>query len=166
MDISDQDLCWLAGYLEGEGSFCKSSPSKPNTPFVCVSSTDEDVISRVSDMFGVTYHKVTKNKDMPHWKQAWATRKSGYAAVILMKMLKPMMSTRRQQQITTAIASYTETRHKLTPKERVEVKEMADLGEKTQAEIARIFGITRERVNKIKNGKANWKNRSTMVVEV
>lgn len=51
-DISNEDLHWLAGLLEGEGSFLKGPPSAPRHPVVALQMTDEDVVSRVAAMFG------------------------------------------------------------------------------------------------------------------
>ena len=49
------DFYWLCGLLEGEGSFMKGPPSRPQYPILTVTSTDEDVLQRVSKLFGVGY---------------------------------------------------------------------------------------------------------------
>ena len=51
-DVPAQDLHWLAGLLEGEGSFHPGPPSAPRYPVVALAMTDEDVVTRVATMFG------------------------------------------------------------------------------------------------------------------
>jgi hypothetical protein len=40
------ELAWLAGILEGEGSFIKPVPSAPRLAVVRISTTDRDVVER------------------------------------------------------------------------------------------------------------------------
>jgi hypothetical protein len=98
------DFYWLCGLLGGEGSFMKGPPSRPQYPILTVTSTDEDVIQRVSILFGVTYCAVRKRQS--HWRQSYSTRIHGRKAVELMLKMRPHMSKRRQEQIDIAIASY------------------------------------------------------------
>ena len=97
-------LVWLSGLLESEGSFMRGPPSKPNLPRVAIAMTDLDVIVKVGDLFGVsvfsTRPAVAKNKLI------YSCGLRGSKAVLLMKLLKPLMSTRRQAQIEKALASY------------------------------------------------------------
>jgi hypothetical protein len=100
----NDELFWLAGLLEGEGSFLAGSPSAPNMPQVAVQMTDEDVIEKVATMWEVSYHKTKRAKS--HHKQAFTTRVRGKKAVELMVRLRPHMSARRQSQIQRALESY------------------------------------------------------------
>ncbi|OLE53864.1 MAG: hypothetical protein AUG51_11300 [Acidobacteria bacterium 13_1_20CM_3_53_8] len=102
--MQDSDFYWLCGLLEGEGSFMKGPPSRPQYPILTVTSTDEDVIQRVSILFGVTYCVVRKRQS--HWRQSYSTRMHGRKAVELMLRMRPHMSKRRQEQIDIAVASY------------------------------------------------------------
>ena len=62
--MDEKELYWLAGLLEGEGSFMRGAPSRPNTPMVSLSMTDEDVVARVGRMLGVSYYPdKTKRKN-------------------------------------------------------------------------------------------------------
>jgi hypothetical protein len=49
-DVPCSDLHWLAGLLEGEGSFLKGPPSAPRHPILALQMTDEDVVARVAAM--------------------------------------------------------------------------------------------------------------------
>lgn len=101
-NVTPATLHWLAGLLEGEGSFLKGSPSCPRTPGVTVQMTDRDVIERVAKLFGVTYLTQQRGK----WKTAYRTTLRGARAVKLMKRLRPLMGERRKGQIDRAVACY------------------------------------------------------------
>lgn len=53
--METQDLRWLAGLLEGEGSFCAGPPNRPNNPRIELAMTDRDVLDRVASLFQVQY---------------------------------------------------------------------------------------------------------------
>ncbi len=103
-DISNEDLYWLAGLLEGEGSFLKGPPSAPRHPVVALQMTDKDVVSRVAAMFG----RKTGCWQSPQarWRPTYMTRITGAKAVAWMTALRPLMGTRRRAQIDRALASY------------------------------------------------------------
>jgi hypothetical protein len=98
------ELHWLAGLLEGEGSFMAGPPSSPRMPIISVNMTDEDVVSRVGRIFG---RKVFAYKPRdPRWQQSYQVRVTGGRAVRWMTLLRPLMGMRRQAQIDRALASY------------------------------------------------------------
>jgi len=101
----DRDRHWLAGFLEGEGSFMKPPPSSPNQPYITVQSTDEDVIQRAAELCGLKYQKV-KNRHPEKWKQSYMLCVRGGKAVAWMKLLRPLMGKRRSSQIDRALESY------------------------------------------------------------
>jgi hypothetical protein len=102
--ISKQDLHWLAGLLEGEGSFVAGPPSTPRSPIVQVSMVDLDIIERAGSLFGTGAHVIPPRRE--GWRTAYCVRVRGARAVLWMKRLRPLMGTRRQAQIDKAIASY------------------------------------------------------------
>jgi hypothetical protein len=103
-EITSHDLHWLAGLLEGEGSFLKGPPSAPGLPVISLQMTDEDVVARVARMFGRT----PSSWQAPHdrWQRTFITRATGAKAVAWMHALHPLMGNRRRQQIDEAMASY------------------------------------------------------------
>jgi hypothetical protein len=54
-DFSRDTVLWLACLLEGEGSFMAGPPSHPNSPIIAVQATDEDVVAKVAQVFGVSH---------------------------------------------------------------------------------------------------------------
>src|SRR5690242_1570894 len=104
--IDSNDLLWLAGYLEAEGSFLKGPPSKPHGPRVMATSTDLDIIERVANLFGINYIHTRQHTHSVVWKPSYQTILGGSRAVSLMQALYPFMGLRRQHQIATSVASF------------------------------------------------------------
>jgi hypothetical protein len=102
--IPEFDLHWLAGLLEGEGTFLTGPPSAPRSPAIQFWMTDRDVVERASAMLGVGVMVVPARRE--GWKTAYAVRVRGIRAVLWMKRLRPLMGIRRRSQIDRAIASY------------------------------------------------------------
>jgi len=106
--IVQSTFYWLAGLLEGEGSFCKGPPSAPNSPRISISMTDRDVLEKVAQLFEVSICQVGKRKRQkhPHWKPAFAVLIHGHKAMWWMLKLRPLLGSRRQGQIDRALASF------------------------------------------------------------
>jgi hypothetical protein len=102
--ISDLDLHWLAGLLEGEGTFLAGPPSAPRSPVIQFWMTDRDVIERAAVMLDSPVFLVKPRR--AHWKIAYGVRVSGSRAVVWMRRLRKLMGTRRREQIDRALASY------------------------------------------------------------
>jgi hypothetical protein len=102
--IDEYDLCWLAGLLEGEGTFLAGPPSAPRSPAIQFWMTDRDVVERAASMLDGAVMEVRPRKK--HWKTTYAVRIRGPRAVVWMKRLRPLMGVRRGTQIDRAIASY------------------------------------------------------------
>jgi hypothetical protein len=153
--MTEHDLHWLAGLLEGEGAFFKGPPSKSHVPRVAIESTDEDVVARVASLCGATYHRPKKRQE--HWKQSYRVVLKGKRAVELMRLLYPLMGIRRRQQIDVALQSYkVKSRTKLT-RGQVEVIRGRLLRGDKQEDIATEYGVHRTTVTKINTGvRWNW----------
>lgn len=95
------DLLWLAGLLEGEGSFCAPSPSKPHYPFISLAMTDRDVVGRVAAMLETSVRVVQPQKS--GWKVQYRMLLRGRRAGVFMWKLYPLMGQRRQAQIVRAL---------------------------------------------------------------
>ena len=103
----------LDSLLEGEGSFMPGPPSYPNSPIIAVQMTDEDVVVRVAQAFGVTY--VPSAIRSAKWRRTYHARLPGESAVRLMQALPPWMGKRRQAQIDQAVASWHPQVRKVLP---------------------------------------------------
>jgi hypothetical protein len=103
-DGSAAELAWLAGLLEGEGSFMPGPPSNPRMPIICLAMNDEDVMARVGRMLGRKVLPVKRRSE--RWQQSYQLRVQGAKAVSWMTDLRPLMGSRRQAQIDRALACY------------------------------------------------------------
>lgn len=99
--LTGNQLHWLAGLLEGEGSFVTGAPTEPRTPMLAINMTDEDVIQAVTDLCGTT---VMSRPKIAGLKRMYRTSLRGGSAVSLMRLIQPLMGSRRQHQIEQAIA--------------------------------------------------------------
>jgi hypothetical protein len=98
------ELHWLAGLLEGEGSFMAGPPSSPGLPVIAVNMTDQDVMDRLGRVFARKVHVVRPRN--VRWRTSYQVRVLGRDAVRWMTLLRPLMGSRRQAQIDRALASY------------------------------------------------------------
>jgi hypothetical protein len=91
------ELHWLAGLLEGEGSFMTGPPRSPGLPVIAVNMTDHDVMARLGRIFGRKVH-VVKPRNV-RWRTSYQVRVHGLTAVRRMRVLRPLMGSRGQAQI-------------------------------------------------------------------
>lgn len=149
--IANNDLYWLAGLVEGEGTFLKGSPSNPGSPSIAVQMTDEDIVKRIANLFDVKYHNSKRGPE--HHKRVYSVRLTGRRAVAFMQLLKPLMGIRRQVQIDKALNSYNRhPRYKLIESDISSIKDRLTKGE-THASIAKSFNIDRSTVTAINAGR-------------
>lgn len=108
-DISEMDLAWLAGLLEGEGSFIlekrtRRPKEKPEwiffSPRLQVAMLDQDVIARAAGLIG---SKFWNRKSAEGRRPLFETVASGWRASELMIQLRPHMGKRRRAQIDKAL---------------------------------------------------------------
>ena len=101
--MDDKHIAWVAGLLEGEGSFFANSNGL--SPRISCEMTDEDTIEKLREYCGGT---VIKPAIRNGWKQSWVWRLGGEEAYLLMMLILPYMSKRRTEKIETLMANYNE----------------------------------------------------------
>lgn len=150
--VNDSDLHWLSGLLEGEGSFLPGPPSEPNKPRITICTTDEDVIQRVSALWGVAYHPLAKRES--HHRQAYSAQIRGTRAVEWMQRLRPLMGQRRTEAIDEVLASYQgdlrTVNRRLTP-DRIDAIRAAK-GSSAAPELAAQYGVSKWTIYKVWQG--------------
>ena len=98
------EVTWMAGLLDGEGSFYPSGPKK--YPLISVKMSDRDTLEYFAELAGgysvseETYYRRSG------WKPQWSVRVSGATARRLMAVIYPFMSMRRQQQIVDTLRAF------------------------------------------------------------
>lgn len=103
MALEMKDLYWLAGILEGEGSFCfvEPRPGHNGRPTVQIHMIDRDIIDRVGTLFGANVSTRKRRGSMR--TDAHQVFLSGGKAIAWMMTLYTLMGLRRQRQIRTCI---------------------------------------------------------------
>lgn len=161
---NQKDLHWLAGLLEGEGSFLMPSPSNPNTPIISIQMTDEDVIARVCNITGNKYHSYQPKR--ANSKRVYITALKGSRAVYLMRQLYPLMGERRQASIDVILAKFpyvglsdppVKRESKLTEEDVRGIKRALAEGKLNQQQIARQYGVSKRTISSI-NCRAVWRH--------
>lgn len=102
--MNSLDRAWLAGLLEGEGSFLWMSDRRAR---VTCGMTDKDVLERVFLLCGGKIWK-QKYKAKDHHKDVWIWYLEGQDAVNLMEELHPHMGIRRSSKIKEVVEAYEE----------------------------------------------------------
>lgn len=111
--MTENELHWLAGLLEGEGWFGGAAPSQPNQVNIEMKITDVDTAERAAALMGA--NRIFKIKPRAaHHKQAYMVRVTHAKARNLMLELRPLMSTRRRAAIDAALESYDPLRERLS----------------------------------------------------
>ena len=161
--MTNDDLFWLAGLLEGEGSFMHGPPSAPNTPRISINMTDEDIIARVAALFDVKYHHVrlTPYGVERGWKPSFVCTITGKRAIELMKILSPLMGNRRKSKIYEIISSLNPPYRKLSISDRKQIVFEFINNSLTRKELASKWGINYSYCCRIvRKGVASGSNRN------
>lgn len=145
LQLEKEEISWLAGLLEGEGSFLPQKEG--HSVVISLQMTDEDVVSKVATMFEISYCQPKKQKE--HHKQSYKLSLRGSKALEVMKLVKPYMGKRRSEKIQECIESYClKTNRKINIDDYNSVYNMYKEGIKPD-DIGKKFGITKWRVYQI-----------------
>jgi hypothetical protein len=101
------DIIWLAGILEGEGSFNQDKRRNDFYSVIELSMTDKDIVERAAQIMnelGGSSCKVNARKKREGWKQQWRVTLYGNSAETIMKAILPFMGERRSNRITQLLA--------------------------------------------------------------
>jgi len=98
--VTRDDLLWLAGLLEGEGTF---DAHKRKYPRIRVGMTDRDVVGRAATLMGTRVR--LSLKAFPQ-KPTWHAEMQGPRAADLMEALLPYMGARRSAAIAQVLGNY------------------------------------------------------------
>jgi len=103
--IEHDDLRWLAGLLDGEGSF-QGTLGKRVYPSIKLAMTDRDIVQRVADVWETNVN----GYPIPSGKVSYETRINGERAVDMMMQLYPYLASRRRAKIREVAALYWQSR--------------------------------------------------------
>ncbi|UDL14635.1 LAGLIDADG endonuclease [Arthrobacter phage KeAlii] len=92
------DLLWLAGLLEGEGTF---DAHRGKYPRIRLAMTDRDIVGRAASLMDA---KIRLSLHTAPAKPTWHTEISGQRAAEIMSQILPFMGTRRSGKIAEVLA--------------------------------------------------------------
>lgn len=95
------DLLWLAGLLEGEGSF---DAHRGKYPRIRLAMTDRDIVGRAASLMDATIR--LSLHPAPN-KATWHTEISGKRAALIMAEILPHMGARRSGKIAEVLGAMT-----------------------------------------------------------
>ena len=102
--MSALEFHWLAGWLEGEGSFLAPPPSDPFHCRISGQARDEDVMAEVGRLLGVKPLLDRSGQARnPEWSAMWRVLLKGSRAMALMLAVEPLAGIRRRHQIGSAL---------------------------------------------------------------
>ena len=111
LDLTETDVAWIAGLLEGEGYFGIDNRSKdryeisktPPSPFIKVSMVDEDIIQRLSKLLDKSYF--SPSRKTVTGKQVYTLHIGEKEKVLsILQQILPYMGVRRGERITECIS--------------------------------------------------------------
>lgn len=92
LDVKTEDLMWLAGWIEGEGTFVSYQDGGKDTCRIVSTCMDYDVVARAADIFGTNPWSYQQGK-------YWRVGVAGVVALVWMLRLLPHMGERRGKRI-------------------------------------------------------------------
>lgn len=154
---------WLAGILEGEGSFLSGSPSSPNRPRIQMASTDKDTVDLVADILNVKAFGPYEPSN-PRAKVYYYTTTRGLRAIDTMLALHPYMGQRRRDDIERIVSNYVynpgigefNNSVKLSDEQVIQMRRDFDNGCSMQDAMKK-YGISRRQVGRIYRGEC-WQH--------
>jgi hypothetical protein len=113
--------------------------------------TDKDIIERVAALMRISYC-CKANGSREHWKPVYALRLRGERAVELMRVLRPLMGRRRQEQIDEAVATWAPRQNRVSRDQEADILAALVAGESAAA-IGERYGVTKWSIYAIKQGR-------------
>ena len=98
------DRAWLAGLLEGEGSFLANCEGRSSYPVIKVEMCEQDVVERVADLLNTRLWVEAARTE--RWRPTYVAQIAGHHAAGWMGALRPYMGLRRTAAIDAALAVY------------------------------------------------------------
>lgn len=106
--ISEFELGWLVGLLEGEGSFYCDDAKGQVQRVVALAMTDRDIVTKYKELVErITDHTYTMSEEHRDSNQAiYRIRVRGQKAIILMQLIVSYMGKRRRERVWQCINGY------------------------------------------------------------
>jgi len=98
------DRAWIAGLLEGEGSFVANRGAQSSYPVIKVEMCEQEVIERAARLLDTRVWVVPPRTE--GWRPTYVAQIAGHRAAQWMRALRPYMGLRRAAAIDAALSAY------------------------------------------------------------
>lgn len=140
--IRTTEIAWVAGLLEGEGSFLVSGRSIA----VMVRMCDRDVIERAGQLLNGYIYGPLK-RQTPHYQPQFRAQVKGPAAAGWMMTLYPLLGVRRRDQVRTALRQWRAMPYVcISPLVERAIVDAWDSGMRNKVRLGRACGVSRPTV--------------------
>ena len=99
-----RDRAWIAGLLEGEGSFIANRGARASYPLIKVEMCEREVIERAARLLDTRVWVVPPGTE--GWRATYVAQIAGHRAAEWMRALRPYMGRRRTAAIDAALSAY------------------------------------------------------------
>jgi hypothetical protein len=98
------DRAWIAGLLEGEGSFVASQGARSSYPVIKVEMCEREIVERAARVLDTKVWFVAPGTE--GWRPTYVAQIAGHRAAEWMRALRPYMGLRRTGAIDAALSAY------------------------------------------------------------
>jgi hypothetical protein len=98
------ERAWLAGLLEGEGSFIANHGARHSYPLIKVEMCDQEIIERAARLLDTRVWVVPPGTE--GWRPTYVAKIAGHRAAEWMRAVRPYMGFRRTAAIDAALSAY------------------------------------------------------------
>ena len=102
--LEDRENAWIAGLLEGEGSFIANRSARLSYPVIKVEMCEQEVIERAARVLDTRVWFVPPGTE--GWRPTYVAQIAGHRAAEWMRALRPYMGLRRTAAIDAALSAY------------------------------------------------------------
>jgi hypothetical protein len=99
-----RDRAWIAGLLEGEGSFIANRATRSSYPVIKVEMCEQEVVERAARLLDTRVWVVAPGTE--GWRPTYVAQIAGHRAAEWMRALRPYMGLRRTAAIDAALSAY------------------------------------------------------------
>ncbi len=159
-----ENLAWLAGIIEGEGTmrWTKPAPKRDDGRHpggqsldLSIAMTDEDVLRRVAEIAGVGKVFGPYQPKPETRKPIFTYKVSGANAYAVLAAVFSWLHSRRREQVLTAIKSWTQSHPKraLAADQVAAIKSTYAMGSVSMATLGAEYGVSASTISNVVSGK-------------
>lgn len=95
--LTEQELAYIAGFFDGEGSIGINRSKRQTWLEVCFANTDEPIIAWIYSKLGGRIRVIDRSQKNPKWKKAFYAISSSARACKILRTLLPYLRVKKDQ---------------------------------------------------------------------